>query len=223
MDFRRRLFLIFLELVLPLVSVHCFGQLSANTDESGLKFFEIKKGDILVRPNNNWLPGSCFVPDGSGFGHAVIVLKGNSGSDPEKVLAGAEIMESHARDVSPEWQIRKIQGYSADPDINHNNVSFSNQYAGIRYRLRADLSEEQLDKVIQYIIRQDNGKSSWRAIKKTSNASVEKHYWYCSLLIYQAFKDVLGIDLDTNSGFTVFPNDLIVNPVFDHESGRVVF
>lgn len=219
----RQILLISFEIILILLSCTSFGQTLLNTNEMTHKSIEFKRGDILVRPNSNWLPGTSYVPDGSGFGHAVIVLKGSSGYDPEKVLAETEIMESHSRDVPPEFQIRTIKGFKEDADINYANISFGNQYKGIRYRLRAELPEEQIEKVIEYIINQDPDKSSWRAKKNTSNVPEQKHYWYCSLLIYQAFKDVLDIDLDTNDGFTVFPNDLIVNPMFDHETGRMIF
>jgi hypothetical protein len=35
--------------------------------------FNLKKGDILVRPNWSWLPGSFPVKDGGRFGHVAIV------------------------------------------------------------------------------------------------------------------------------------------------------
>jgi uncharacterized protein YycO len=39
-------------------------------------------------------------------------------------------------------------------------------------------------------------------------------------LIWQAFYDVLGIDIDANGGVYVHPNDLINSPYFKDEPGR---
>ncbi len=185
--------------------------------------FELKRGDILVRPNNNWLPGTEFVQNGNNFGHAVIVLKGAVGRSVEEALSKSEIFESNSRDVPDEFQLRKVAAYAPGDDFRYSNDSFGSKYAGKRYRLRSPLSEAQIDSVLNYIVAQDEDVSSWRAQKNTSNVSVDKHYWYCSLLIYQAFKDVLDIDLDTNGGLIVFPNDLINHPLFDGKSGRMVF
>ncbi len=185
--------------------------------------FELKRGDILVRPNNNWLSGTGFVAKGNNFGHAVIVLKGASGVTIEEVLKQTEIFESNSRDVPPEFQLRKVKAFVSGNDLRYSNDSFSEKYAGKRYRLRPPLSEAEIDSVLNYIVGQDKDQSSWRAQKNTSNVVVDKHYWYCSLLIYQAFKDVLGIDLDSNGGLIVFPNDLIVHPLFDGKDARIVF
>jgi uncharacterized protein YycO len=50
------------------------------------------------------------------------------------------------------------------------------------------------------------------------NIKVEdKKIWYCSLLIWEAFYTVAGIDLDSNGGLMVYPNDLIASPYFDND------
>lgn len=184
---------------------------------------EFKRGDIIVRPNHNWFPNTGFVENGSNFGHAAIVIKGGKGTDPEKLLREIEIFESHARNVPKEYQLRKIKGFVGGEDFRVANISFGPEYAGRRYRLRLDISEDKTDRVISYILNQENDLSSWRSLKNTSNPRKDKGYWYCSLLIYQAFNDVLGIDLDATGGIIVFPNDLIVHPAFDYESGRMIF
>jgi uncharacterized protein YycO len=53
-----------------------------------------------------------------------------------------------------------------------------------------------------------------------SSPAKKPEYWYCSLLIWQAFYDVLGIDIDANQGVYVYPNDLINSPYFNDEPGR---
>lgn len=191
--------------------------------EKEISEIDFKKGDILVRPNHNWLPGTEFVKNGSDFGHVAIVIQGASGTNPENVLSEIVIFESQARDVPREFQLRKVKGIETGNDYRFANLSFGEQYRGKRFRLRTELSEPQIDSVIHYILLQDNDFSSWRSIKNTSNSEKDKNYWYCSLLIYQAFKDVLKMDLDVNGGVIVFPNDIINHPVFNHKCGRLIF
>ncbi|MFW5793335.1 MAG: hypothetical protein ACOCWC_03555, partial [Bacteroidota bacterium] len=47
----------------------------------------------------------------------------------------------------------------------------------------------------------------------------DNDHWYCSLLIWQAVLYVSGIDLDSNGGYFVYPNDLIASPYFNNENG----
>ena len=47
-------------------------RLIPNVAISGSFPFELRKGDILVRPNWGWLPGSCSVPNGRKYGHVAI-------------------------------------------------------------------------------------------------------------------------------------------------------
>ncbi|MGM0620780.1 MAG: hypothetical protein ACQETJ_07035 [Bacteroidota bacterium] len=200
------------------------GDITDSVKSDGSKtIIEFKRGDILVRPNHNWFPNTGFVENGSNFGHAAIVIKGGKGTDPEKLLQEIEIFESHARNVPEEYQLRKVKGYVEGADFRVANLSFGPQYAGKRYRLRLDIQENEINKVIDYLLQQSNDVSSWRALKNTSNPRKDKDYWYCSLLIYQAFKDVLNIDLDSTGGIIVFPNDLIVHPAFDYENGRMIY
>ncbi len=44
-------------------------------------FFELKKGDLLVRPNSDNLPGSIDISYGRMYGHVAIVTEGASGSN----------------------------------------------------------------------------------------------------------------------------------------------
>ncbi len=208
--------LIFLE---PIKSV----AKESKQKKDSLEVFEFKPGDILVRPNHNWFPNTGFVKKGNRFGHAAIVIKGAKGTNPEKLLSEILLFESHARDVPREYQLRKVKGYVKGNDYRFANQSFGAKYKGKRYLLRPNFSEDEINRVITYILKQENDLSSWRSLKNTSNSMKDKNYWYCSLLIYQAFKDVLNIDLDATGGLIVFPNDLIVHPQFDYPGGRTVF
>ena len=186
-----------------------------------LKITDLRPGDILVKPNHNWIPGTSPVPGGTKFGHAAIVLSESNDTVPEKLLSGTILFESHARDVPPGFQLRKVPGYLQGTDFRYANLSFSQCYAPYRYRLRANLTDKQIAAILKYITDRDNDESSWRALKKNNQPGVpDKKYWYCSLLIWQAFKDVLKMDLDGNGGVFVFPNDLINSHFFDNKPGQ---
>ncbi len=184
---------------------------------------DLRRGDILVKPNHNWLPGTAWVKGGSGFGHAMIVVNGAVGESTDKVLGKSIIFESHARDVPAEFELRAARAYQAGTDFRYDNISFGHLNTGFRYRLRPSLSEDQVDSVITFIIGQDDGLSSWRAYKKRvglAELTNRQHqtYWYCSHLIWQAFYSALNIDLDPNGGVIVYPNDLIASPYFQNDS-----
>jgi len=191
-----------------------------------IELAELRRGDILVKPNHNWLPGTAWVKGGSGFGHAVIVITGATGADAFEVLSKSEIIESHARPVPPEFEIRMTKAYNPVNDFRFNNTSFAPVKAGYRYRLRPPFHEEQIDSLIAFLIRQDDGLSSWRAQKKyVGHAELtntnHQTYWYCSHLIWQAFYSVLGIDLDSNGGVIVYPNDIFLLPPRNYSWYRV--
>jgi hypothetical protein len=196
--------------------------LPAILNDTLIELTDLRRGDILVNPNHNWLPGTAWVKGGSGFGHAMIVTKGATGENAKEVLSQSVIIESHARSVPPEFEIRITKAYNPDTDYRFDNTSFAPLKAGYRYRLRPQLPDEQIDSVLAFIIGQDNGLSSWRAQKKyVGHAELintnHQAYWYCSHLIWQAFYSVLNIDLDTSGGVIVYPNDLIASPYFQNE------
>lgn len=189
------------------------------------KEIEFKRGDILIKANHNLLPGSSFVNGGSTFGHAAIVLEGGKDTSVVNLLKKTTIFESHSRDVSPENQIRQIKAYKESSSIDSVCLTFSEKYIGGRYRLRANLTEEQIESIISFITKQDDATSSYRATKiyESGNNSQEDKHWYCSLIIWQAFYDVLGIDIDANKGLVVYPNDIINSPLFLEDGSILKF
>lgn len=202
--------------------------------------YELKKGDIIVKPNINLLPGTAWMQNGWGYGHAAIVTKGFEHSNPDSLLAGSMIFESHARDVLRAYQLREVPGYYiSDNPVLHND-NFGPKYTGSRYRLRLDIPESQIDSIIAFVRSQKGCYSSWNAMKrypgipqieqlvkdgKRENWADNTH-WYCSLLVWQAVLYVTGIDLDPNGGYFVYPSDLIASPYFDNTdsfAGRARF
>jgi hypothetical protein len=191
---------------------------------------ELKTGDILVRPNLSLLPGSAAVKDGTNFGHAALVIKGYKHAHPDSLLAGAVIVESIAKDVSKEFQVREIHALAHHKLVAFRNVTFDSSKKGSRYRLRLQLSDDQIDAIVAFALQQKGDYSSWNAAKRMmstskgdelSTAWADNSHWYCSLLVWQSVMAVTGIDLDPNKGYMVYPNDLIQAPQFFNAGSHV--
>lgn len=191
---------------------------------------ELKRGDFIVKPNLNILPGSSHIPEGYLFGHAALVIKGAIHNNSDSLLAHVQIIESIARDVPRAFQVREIAGYTVKADPALNNTNFGPAFKNRRYRLRLNLTESQIDSIIRFALKQKNDFSNWNASKsyavnQAANRQVQlgerenwadNSHWYCSLLIWQSVLYVTGIDLDPNGGFQVYPNDLINSHYFDN-------
>jgi hypothetical protein len=185
----------------------------------------LKPCDILVKPNLNWLPGTTRVPFGFVFGNAAFVINGAESDHETTLLLSAEIFESQARDVPGEYQLRLVHAYVPGDDFSDANYNFKPSNLGRYYRLRMDITQPQKDSIINYLLAHDHGLSNTRAWKDYNQGAINSsgnaghrqsaEYWYCSLIIWQAFYDVLGIDLDANQGLYVYPNDLINSPYFN--------
>jgi hypothetical protein len=200
-----------------------------------VKLTELESCDILVKPNFNWFAGSSMVQGGTAFGHVVLVLEGGKDTNTMRLLEKVRIFESQARHVPADFELRSAQGYQEGTDFRFANITFGMQNLGYRYRLRFNLTPAQRESIIQFVLAQDHDLSSWRSLKRIRSKSIgnhqsmvqDKNTWYCSLLIWEAFYSVLGIDLDANGGIMVFPNDLIASPYFNndarHKQKRVRF
>lgn len=191
---------------------------------------ELRRGDVLVRPNLNLFPGTSIVPMGTGFGHAALVVSGYEHSNIDSLLAGIQIIESIAKDVSTDFQIREISGLVKSRFDAFNNDNFDQRYAGSRYRLRLDLSEMQIDSILSFALAQKGDRSAWNASKAFPGNSfndslvalgLRKNWadnatWYCSHLVWQSLFYVTGKDFDANGGYMVYPNDLINSDLFNN-------
>ncbi|MDP2424431.1 MAG: hypothetical protein U1C46_05400 [Bacteroidales bacterium] len=201
---------------------------------------ELRKGDILVKPNINLLPGTAFIENGWGYGHAAIVTQGAQHQHRDSILANSWIFESHAQSVPKNDQLREIRGFVVSNNRAFHNEGFGPKYNGNRYQLRLNISESQIDSIIAFMRSQKGSYSSWNSMKRfpgitridqVVNKDIRENWadnthWYCSLLIWQAVLYVTGIDLDPNGGYFVYPNDLIASPYFDNTTefqGRARF
>jgi len=197
---------------------------------------EIKRGDIIVIPNVNILPGTSVVPNGYGFGHAAFVLSGAVHKNPDSILANIIIIESIASKVPVGHQIREIEAYAVHESPMYNSNRFRPERTGIRYRLRFNFTESQIDSIIHFLRDQRNDYSNWNAMKRfqesettekqlTQEAEInwaDNSHWYCSLLVWQSILYVTGVDLDPNGGYYVYPNDLINSPYFNNIDNKSI-
>ena len=187
-----------------------------------VKLTDLEPCDILVKPNNNLLPGTSWVNGGRGFGHAVMVIEGGKDTNTINLLRKVKIFESQARRVPESYELRLAPGFQEGDDYRFANTTFGLQNQGFRYRLRLNLTRSQQDSIILFVLAQDNDVSNWRSLKQVnehlnSEAIQDKKIWYCSLLIWEAYFKVLGIDLDPNGGIMVYPNDLVSSRYFDND------
>ncbi|PKP53091.1 MAG: hypothetical protein CVT92_05840 [Bacteroidetes bacterium HGW-Bacteroidetes-1] len=208
-------------------NLHIENNINNSFPDTYEEIHELKRGDILVRPNLNFLPGSSSITNGSGFGHAALVVKGFMHENTDSLLAGAIIIESIAKDVPVEFQVREISGLVRSKFDAFNNNNFDNRYLGNRYRLRLPMEPAQLDSIIAFALMQKNDHSSWNASKSfpdqllPNDKGIRKNWadnatWYCSLLVWQSVLYATGLDIDSNQGYMVYPNDLIRSSYFDN-------
>jgi len=188
--------------------------------------FSLKKGDILIRPNFDWLPGSYPIDAGRMFGHAAIVTEDVSGKSVDEVLAKASIIEAVVFDQKTRSFIfdRKEQVRQTKAII-----SFGTRFKGIRYRLRMNLTDQQTEDLLQFLKNQLDGGYSIFTVKNFANPDSEKEValrnlnWHCASIVWQAFYQATGVDIDENEGFVVYPADIIASKYFDLSGGRIRF
>lgn len=218
----------------------------ARLEERCLGF---QSGDILIRPNIVlWgLFGSAPVPPdvvGSGWGHAAgISHTSTPGADIDQSLKEACVIEAWGPELPREHQLRETKacvpgkfelGLKTFPVPNENY--WCKKRKGCRFRLRADLLEEQRKAIATFWRQQMEEVDGYSVFAqkrfpcspttKGSGCNRERippcatddwangSDWYCSLLIWQAYYYVAGIDIDVNGGVYVFPNDIIRSPAF---------
>jgi len=191
--------------------------------------FTLQPGDILARPNLNWLPGSSKVSSGRKFGHAAVVIRGATGNSPEEALQKALVIEAFVFDqatrrfvFSREKQVRMVPA----------RISFGNRFSGIRYRLRIPLDPQQQE-MIDLFLNAQIGKCRYKIFSNTRDCTDETGKtdsfptdycgWNCATLIRYSFCRAAGINIDANQGTIVYPNDIINSPVFHSSEGRLRF
>jgi hypothetical protein len=191
--------------------------------------FTLSKGDILVRPNWGWMPGSCYVRNGRKYGHVAIVTDDATGKTIEEALSKASVIEALFFDQGT----RKFQ-FNKKDQIRERKaiVSFGGRFKGIRYRLRMDLTDDQTEKMIHFLRNQlDRGYNILSFKKQFESASeresalknMKNSDWHCATMIWEAYYLVANIDIDGNGGIFIYPADIIASKYFDLPGGRICF
>jgi hypothetical protein len=191
--------------------------------------FTLQPGDILARPNLNWLPGSSKVASGRKFGHAAIVVQGATGNSPEEALQKALVVEAFVFDQATR---RFVFSREKQVRLAPARISFGNRFSGIRYRLRLPLDHQQQEMLVLFLNAQI-GKCRYKIFSNirvctgekgmTDSLPTEDCGWNCVTLIRYSFCRAAGINIDANRGTIVYPNDIINSPVFNSSESRLRF
>jgi len=204
------------------------GSSAALFDEKKGKF-TLQPGDILARPNLNWLPGSSKVSSGRNFGHASIVVLGATGNSPDEALQKALVVEAFLFDqATRRFEFREEKQVRLAPA----GISFGTRFSGIRYRLRMPLDPQQQEMLILFLNAQV-GKCRYKAFSDTKDCPGEKMQtdsppaancgWNCATLAWYSMCYAAGINIDFNRGNFVYPNDIINSAMFNTSEGRLRF
>jgi len=183
----------------------------------------------LVRPNWSWLPGSCSIPNGRNFGHVAIVIEGADGRTIEEALTKAKVIEAVVFDQKTRMiifrerdQVREVTAI----------VSFGARFEGIRYRMRLNLSDNQVETIVQFVKNQLDGGYSILPQKKYFSCDSEKELalcniknarWYCAALVWESYYLGAKVDIDSNEGLVIYPSDIIASKLFELPDGRIRF
>ena len=189
----------------------------------------LRRGDILVRPNWGWLPGSCSVENGRKYGHVAFVTQGAAGKTMDEALEKASVIEALFFDQAT----RKFQFQKKDQIREGKaSISFGRKFKGIRYRLRMNLSKVQKEGMITFLRNQLDGGYNILSVKKKFKTEEEKammlqnlknENWHCATLVWDAYYLSAGVDIESNEGYLVYPSDLIASKYFDLPGGRIRF
>lgn len=183
---------------------------------------------------------------GSGWGHAAGISRSSApGADINKSLEEAQVIEAWGPELPREHQMRETKACVPGKfNLSLKTFPIPNDYywckkrKGSRFRLRANISAEQRKAIVDFWRQQMNEQDRYSVFAKkhfpcsaTTQSSgchrnripkcatetwANSDCWYCSLLVWQAYYYVAGIDIDSNGGAYVFPNDIIRSPVFDN-------
>lgn len=191
--------------------------------------FTLEKGDLLVRPNWSWLPGSCQIFNGRRYGHVAIVTAGASGKNVDEALAKATVVEALFFDQGT----RTFQFHKADQIRERSaSVSFGKRFRGIRYRLRTRLSDGQKSDIVNFTRNQLDGGYNILSSKVKFDTSQERAQkllsirnknWHCATLAWEAYYLGAETDIDGNGGLFIYPSDIIPAKCFSAPGDVVCF
>lgn len=131
------------------------------------------------------------------FGHTSIITRLNTfsntgGSFDDSRTKAMEAVKEYIFQQDKEVEERPARTYWLDEN-NPRDVY-------VRYHNYASWSER--SEAVSYSLAQDPDAYS------ITTSKIVRHRWYCSKLIWRAYKDATGDDLDHDWGYTVFPGDI---------------
>ena len=189
----------------------------------------LRKGDILARPNWDGMPGSWAIRNGRRYGHAALVTAGATGRTVEEALSKASVVEAVFFDQGTrEFQFDKADQIKERKAI----ISFGRRFNGIRYRLRMDLTDQQIERMIKFAREQADGGYNILSLKRRFATAAERESaldnlknrnWHCATIIWEAFYLSSDTDIDENGGMFIYPSDIIARRHFDLPGGRICF
>jgi hypothetical protein len=185
--------------------------------------FDLKKGDILARPNKI-LPMSIPIPGGCKLGHVAVVVEGAKGGSVEETLKEAKVIEALFYD-----QKTKSFLFNSQEQIRLETAwtSFGEKYQENRYRLRLALNDAENDSLTAFLNSQLNARYNVFSLKKPFPFSNKKNdgrkNWHCATLTWKSFQRVTGVDIDGNRGLLILPSDIIGAPLFNGSDQRLRF
>ncbi|MEI6456650.1 MAG: hypothetical protein WCO93_10210 [bacterium] len=221
--------IIFLVFILPGILIPPLPEENITSDTPAEEFF-LQPGDILVRPNWNWLPGTSRVVSGRNFGHLAIVVQGAAGATVGEILQKAVVIEALLFDQAT----RKF--IFGSPDIVRQtaaSTSFGERFRGRRYLLRMALTGQEQEWLLKFLTDQLKDdrytalsfRKYFREAPGTKDAWIRADHdrWNCATLAWYAFIYATGRDIDANGGILVYPNDIIRSKHFDLPGKRIRF
>ena len=164
-------------------------------------------GDILIRVNSNELPGTTEsqIPSSNYWGHTSVITTGAESDNAEYLMKKAYNMEAlgYEKPATQLW-CRPVYDYWHKVPLQE------------RYCLKPRLSKEQQQKIVDFVKKQD--KDTYGISRKRFKTSkpnwADSDEWYCSLLAWQTYLYIANIDIDSNGGTLVFPNDILNSAYF---------
>jgi hypothetical protein len=173
------------------------------------KFIVVKQGDIIVRPNSNILFGSEKRFWGGLSGHVAIVVKDGAFYNDDENLGNVEVIEARLFNRNP---------FSFENRIVRNKATrhYGKQYMGRRYLLRVNMTKKQFDQAYQFYLKEKH--THYNILSKKEDST-----YNCATFTRKLMLVTLNVDLDSNDGKIVFPNDIINHSLFDVSGARERF
>jgi hypothetical protein len=210
MKFGKWLIVLIIFPVLPIVLLtfdKIYGRSHINDFETAQLQAEI--GDLIFRSNSYFLAGGKYFYKSVSPGHLAIVVSEGKFSGTDETLGNIQVAESA---VLNRYQKRFQTGVA----VNKAFENFGN-IPGRRFLLKMHLNDIQKKKLVELVTSQIGKPYSLLSTKNNPSS------FHCATFARWVILEVAGIDLDSDGGFLVFPNDILRSSRFDQPGDRQRF